>query len=190
MQELWQLYTQQGLPIEDAGADKKTVFSQGLLHGAAHVWMWRKQGQTAEVLLQKRAPHKATWPNCYDISAAGHIDLHETPLAAALREAKEEINLDITPDRLNLFGVHRAHMVAPNGAIENEFQWLYLLELSGNQDFTLQATEVAATEWIPLEKFKQDCTSDRYVSHSKLYYDTVTQSIEAASAPNGQQTVV
>ena len=117
LDELWQLYDEQGVALEDKGSAKDEVFSKGLLHGAAHVWIWRIKDGIPEVLLQKRAPNKRTWPNRYDISAAGHIDLGETPLDTALREANEEIGLNVTPDKLKHFGVHRAHLETENNQL-------------------------------------------------------------------------
>ena len=181
MDELWQLYDEHGQPLIGKGAKKDDVFTQGILHGASHVWIWRKNNGNTEILLQKRASDKRTWPNRYDISAAGHIDLDETPLDAALREAKEEINLDIDSHELKLFGVHRAYLKAENGAIENEFQWLYSLELDSNTNFTLQTSEVESLAWVSMSKFKAVCTGDQYVPHGQLYYDTVISAIESAA---------
>lgn len=183
MDELWQLYDEQGNPLAGTGGTKNEVFAQGLLHAAAHVWIWRTTNGATEILLQKRAANKRTWPTRYDISAAGHIDLGETPLDAALREAKEEINLSITKDDLRLFSVHRAHLAAANGATENEFQWLYSLELTSETTFDLQASEVDSLLWMPLDQFKRECTTDQYVPHTALYYNTVIQTIESAAKP-------
>lgn len=177
MDELWQLYDEQGQALEGKGGKKDEVFSQGILHGASHVWIWRKNNDMHEILLQKRTADKRTWPNRYDISAAGHIDLGETPLDAALREAKEEINLNIVPQELKLFGVHRAYLKTENGAVENEFQWLYSLELVSDTDFSLQASEVDSLAWVSLDQFKTECISDQYVPHTRLYYDTVASAL-------------
>lgn len=181
MDELWQLYDEQGAALPGMGGTKDAVYGQGLLHGAAHVWIWRNANSGTEVLLQKRAANKRTWPNRYDISAAGHIDLGETPLDAALRETKEEIDLVVTKDELRLFGVHRAHLVAGQNAIENEFQWLYSLELTTDAGFNLETAEVASLVWLPLDKFKEECTGDQYVPHTKPYYDTVIAAIMFAA---------
>lgn len=182
MQELWQLYSNQGTPLTGQGGTKDDIYGKGLLHAASHVWIWRKTNSGIGILLQKRAANKRTWPNCFDISAAGHIDLGEDPLTAALREAKEEINLDIDPANLQFIGVHRAYLKAGSGAIENEFQWLYLLELPQETEFTMQQNEVAALEWQPFEEFKQQAStaSDLYVPHGKVYYDTIARAIEMA----------
>lgn len=181
MDELWQLYDEQGVALKGKGCTKDEAFGQGLLHGAAHVWIWRENDGTLEVLLQKRAPNKRTWPSRYDISAAGHIDLDETPLDAGLREAREEVGLDITRDKLKLFSVHRAHLKEENGAIENEFQWLYSLELTSDTGFSLQPSEVESLVWVPMNQFKDECASGHYVPHAKLYYDTVIAAIKAAA---------
>lgn len=180
MDELWQLYDEQGQALKAKGARKDDIYSKGLLHAASHVWIWRRNDASLDILLQKRATDKQTWPNRYDISAAGHIDLGETPLEAALREAKEEINLNILSDKLKLFGVHRAYLMTDNGAIENEFQWLYSLELTSDTDFSLQASEVESSMWVSIDQFKDEYMSDQYVPHAKLYYNTVITAIESA----------
>jgi isopentenyldiphosphate isomerase len=181
--EQWQLFDEQGRPIPGAGAAKNEVFGQGLLHAAAHVWIWRLANGQPEILLQKRAATKRTWPNRYDISAAGHIDLGEEPLAAALRETSEEIGLGLAETDLQLFSVQRAHLRAGPDAIENEFQWLYLLKLPDHSSFDLQAEEVAAMEWKSLHRFQQEvqADSDDYVPHSAHYFATVIAAIEAAA---------
>jgi len=180
MEESWQLYDDQGRPIAGQGANKDDVFGKGLLHGAAHVWIWRNNKGEAEVLLQKRASNKRTWPNKYDISAAGHIDLGEEPLTAALREAKEEIGLDIGEEELKLFAVYRSHMVAENDTIENELRWLYIFEITEDFEFNLQESEVDSLQWKPLVTFKAEFNNGQYVPHGNIYYETVTLAIEAA----------
>jgi isopentenyl-diphosphate Delta-isomerase len=181
MSELLQSYNEQGLPINGKGVSRGDAFSQNLLHAASHVWIWRVKGGVPEVLLQKRSATMITWPNCYDISAAGHIGFGEAPLYAAMREAKEEINLDIAENDLRLFSAVRAQLIAPSGAKENEFQWLYSLKCPDNIDFNLQESEVASLLWIPLEQFKAECMSDQYVPHGKVYYDTVIEALESAA---------
>lgn len=181
MDELWQLYDEQGQALEGKGDKKDNVFSKGILHGASHVWIWRKNNGTPEILVQKRAAGKRTWPNHYDISAAGHIDLNETPLDAAQREAKEEIGLDVAANELKLFGLHRVNLTTEDGSIENEFQWLYSLELAIDKDFTLQTAEVASLAWVPLDEFKNESTSNEYVPHTKPYYNIVASAIESAA---------
>ena len=54
--------------------------------------------QNGELLLQQRSLNKDVQPGKWDTSVAGHIDIGETPVEAALREALEEVGVKgITP---------------------------------------------------------------------------------------------
>lgn len=181
MANLCQLYNNQGIALAGKGGIKEDIFSKGLLHGASHVWVWRKNNDVVEILLQKRSSKKLTWPNKYDVSAAGHIDLDETPLAAAIREAKEEINLDVQEDKLESFGVYRAYMVAENGAIENEFQWLYIFEVNQSAEFNLEKAEVDSLKWMPVDNFEKKFNSSEFVPHGRVYYETVLSAVKFLS---------
>jgi isopentenyl-diphosphate delta-isomerase len=184
MKETWQLYDTHGQPLEGQGAGKTEIRTKALLHGASHVWMWRETNGAIKVLLQKRAADKATWPNCYDISAAGHIDLGESPIAAAIRETKEEIGLDITLADLYYIGTQYAYIVAPNGLIEHEYQFLYAVRLRKVADFSLQQAEVASLEWKTLDDFAGEvlAQNDRYVPHGDGYYQSVITAIGQLSS--------
>ncbi len=179
MIELWQLYDNQGRVLQGKGASKDEVYSQGLLHGAAHVWIWRVNNSVPEVLLQKRAANKRTWPNLYDISAAGHINLDENPLDAALRESQEELGLNFN-NNLQLIGLHRAMLNAGNDNVENEFQWLYLCELTYDPVFNLQSQEVGSVGWKSLTSLENEIVEPQslYIPHGELYFKTVIGAIK------------
>lgn len=184
MSELWQLYDEQAKPLDGQGAPKEDVFSKGLLHGASHVWIWRKKRGTLEVMLQRRASGKRTWPDCLDISAAGHIDLGESPETAALREAEEEIGLTIDPSKLFFLDRFRAHLEAGENLIENEHQFLYLLR-TDQEDFKSDGVEVNSTEWRALDVFEVQTlvdNSSEYVPHGNEYYELVIRGIRKVSA--------
>lgn len=173
--ELWQLYDEQGNPLSGKGATKEEVLSKGLLHAASHVWIWRVKNDVVEILLQKRAATKRTWPNYYDISAAGHIDLGETPLTAAVREAKEEINLGVNPDDLKFAGSrHGSIAVSDSELIENEFCFIYTLRLDDETDFSLNDGEVDSLVWKDIETIKSEMQNDsgdeKYVPHGDTYF--------------------
>lgn len=168
------------MSIPNDGKDKVEVFEDALLHGAAHVWIWRRQGDKVEVLLQKRATDKPTWPDFFDISAAGHIDDGEDPLKAAIRETNEEIGLNIHPNDLKLIGVQRMYFPLDNGWTENEYQWLYLLEVKQETQFKMSDGEVDSLAWKSIDDFKKESTDPgkKYVPHGVAYYAAVTEAIE------------
>lgn len=177
--ELWQLFDDSGKPIKGRGAISDDIFGKGLLHGASHVWITRGSGTNKQVLLQKRAAKKRTYPNLFDISAAGHIDLGETPEEAAVREAKEEIGLKIDKNKLHFIMLDRTNVkVKGTDATENEYRWVYLYEIDGSQkNFILQNSEVDSLIWKSIKEFEKELSNEEskksYVPHSIDYYSKV-----------------
>lgn len=149
-EELWQGYKPNG---ELGKAITRADAAVGALHGASHVWIWRQHDNQIEVLVQKRAKDKLTWPGYLDISAAGHIDAGETPIAAAVRETHEEINLHIDIDNLRLLFVRHVDDETGSGVREHEFVWVYLYALQEpSEDLRLEDGEVDEIQWLPLDK--------------------------------------
>ncbi|HSX00207.1 MAG TPA: NUDIX domain-containing protein [Patescibacteria group bacterium] len=180
----YQLFDEQGRALVDKAASKMEVLSKGLLHGAAHVWIWRHHAGRIELLLQRRADNMATFAGMLDISAAGHIDYREEPLAAAVRECQEEVGLKALIEDLRFVMVHRRRLSVMNTAlIENEFVWVYLLELRRDVDFELQAKEVSEVMWKPLTACKSEIYSaanDQYVPHGRPYFDMLFEGLAQA----------
>lgn len=69
---------------------REEVHARQLLHRAVHVWVWNSAG---ELLLQLRSATKDQYPGCYTSSASGHVDAGEDYHAAAIRELREELQL-------------------------------------------------------------------------------------------------
>lgn len=179
-EELWQQYNERGEPIGSKGITKFQGRS-GMLHGASHVWIWRGAGDDLEILLQKRGVDMPTWPGCFDISAAGHIDFGEPPLQTAIRETREEIGYDIEAHHLRLLFVHRARLVTGNIS-ENEFQWIYGLHLNDTQaTFAHKDGEVDSLLWVKLDDFKrlaaQKMPGKRMVPHGEVYFVSLLKEI-------------
>ena len=57
------------------------VHRDGDYHRAVHVWIYSES--THELLLQKRADCKESWPGQWDISSAGHISAGDSSLVTA-----------------------------------------------------------------------------------------------------------
>lgn len=187
MNELWQLYDNQGRPIAGKGATKNNVYGNALLHAASHVWIWHRNGQDIEILLQKRAANTRTWPGRYDISAAGHIDLGENEVQAAVREAAEEIGFKPDISQLEFIGTHRCFVVAADKAwTENEIRYLYLLRMDANTKFKLEDGEVDSLEWKSVVTIKQELDDqalrNKYVPHAGAYFAMLFEALERAAS--------
>ncbi|RYX78711.1 NUDIX domain-containing protein [bacterium] len=185
MTEQIQGYSENGelgesLPIDQIG--------KGLLHAAAHVWIWRRTegSDYYQILLQKRAARSRTWAGYWDVSTAGHNDAGESPITTAVREASEELGIDLEPAKLSLVGVYRwrQQAVTQPGApiiIENEFQWLYTYETEDLSNLRYQEKEVDDSLWVTSDQFDQlICSSSELgviIDHDADYYSILRRHI-------------
>ncbi len=74
------------------------VHRDGDWHATVHVWLITPR---REILLQKRASTKETWPGKWDISAAGHIQAGDSAIDTAIREVREELGLGVRAEELH-----------------------------------------------------------------------------------------
>lgn len=120
---------------------------KGLIHRIVRIMVENSDGK---ILLQKRA-NKMTWPNCWDNSAAGHVDEGEDYLGAARRELFEEIGLD--GQDLTEVGKYYSDAVY-QGRILKRFNMVYKLvaEETPSQLNPIEVTEVA---WFTVENAKK-----------------------------------
>lgn len=65
--------------------ERDIIHAKGLWHREISIWIINENG---EVLLQKRSPKKKQGANKWSTSCAGHIDIGEKPIQAAIRELK------------------------------------------------------------------------------------------------------
>lgn len=85
--------------------NRELIYKNGNWHKTVHIWLLNPK---KELLIQKRAKNKQTFPNLWAISIAGHVMSGETSLEAAIREIKEEIGIDINSNTLkHIFSVKR-----------------------------------------------------------------------------------
>ena len=80
---------------------REVAHRDGIRHRTSHLWLLRKKDGALQILLQKRSADKPSFPNCYDISSAGHIPAGGEFASSALRELKEELRRFHRPVRNN-----------------------------------------------------------------------------------------
>lgn len=93
-----------------------------------------------DVLLMKRAPHRRVFPNKYN-GVGGHIERDEDPLSGAIREIKEETNLDVHDVQLR--AIYNIDAGYDNGIVLFVFT-----AISDRRDFVAQLNE-GTLHWIP-----------------------------------------
>lgn len=152
--------------------DRKEVHNLGLFHKAVHVWLFCPD--TQELLLQKRANNKDSWPSKWDISAAGHIISGGNSLQTAQSETEEELGLFFEIERFKYLFTHLEQLSSIQHGkpfINNEFNDVFVIIVSKEEReslpntrlqggaamtsnsiptrFVLQASEVEEVKWLP-----------------------------------------
>ncbi|MBI3970512.1 MAG: NUDIX domain-containing protein [Chloroflexi bacterium] len=146
--ELFDVYDGAGRP---AGRVKRRadVHRDGDWHRSFHCWVACEAGRAdgaPALLLQRRGPHKDTWPNRLDVSVGGHYRAGEV-LVDVLREVEEEIGRAARLEDLVYLGRRVYVGEQEPGVRDRELQEVYLWRSSLRlEDFRPQPVEVTALE--------------------------------------------
>lgn len=92
MEEIFDVFNEKGEYLNQT-ASREVCHSKGLWHKAVTVFIINSKEQ---VLLQKRSPNKKLWPNCWDITAGGHVLSGEFGFQSIIREVEEELGFTLT----------------------------------------------------------------------------------------------
>lgn len=132
---------------------RSEVHREGDWHKAVHIWILNNNG---DVLLQRRCATKDSNPNMLDISSAGHLSAGDESLDGAIRELKEELNLDVKPEELKFIKTIKRSSKYTSTFINNEFDDLYILITDKTiSDMKYQEDEISEIFFVPYKKFKQ-----------------------------------
>ncbi len=150
--ELLDIVDEQGNPTGKV-RERSLVHRYGDRHRTAHVWITRPNaGGSFDVLLQKRAETKESYPGCHDISSAGHIPAGCGYVESALRELEEELGITAAPEDLRFIGYRQVNArMEFQGRLfhDNEYSAIYLYEKPVNISFlTLQESEIESVLWM------------------------------------------
>ncbi len=129
---------------------------------AAYVFLLRGTGHEAEVLLQLRQGtgyRDGHWA----AAAAGHVEADESVLAAACREAAEEVGVKIEPADLEpLTTMHRTH--ANHDPIDERVDFFFGCHRWAGEPRLLEAAKAAGIGWFSLAALPEPVVPhERYV---------------------------
>lgn len=140
---------------------REVAHERGICHRTVHSWIFRRKRGRIQILLQKRSRDKDSFPGMYDTSSAGHIEAGQEPLEAAIRELKEELGIQASPEQMIFVGTFRTEIKMEfHGKMfhDNQVAFVYLYDAPVNaDDLILQEDEVEAIEWFDLEDVYRDC---------------------------------
>ena len=131
---------------------RSLVHRDGDLHPTVHIWLIKRKDMGIYVLLQKRAAGKRINPDCYDVSAAGHVSQGGEFRSAAVRELHEELGIDIPSGKLELIGLRR-NLYTDGDIKDNEMSAVYICRENINTDeLLLDSEEVSEVCWAEIDE--------------------------------------
>lgn len=143
---------------------------KGLIHRIVRIMVEDGQGK---LLLQKRSAKMKRWPNCWDNSAAGHVDVGEEYDEAAKRELQEEIGIE----RANLeeLGTYFTDRKLEDIPHFRRFNRTYKT-IATAAEVVIDPGEVSEARWFTLDEVKTlinespDMVTDGLVDVMSRYY--------------------
>jgi isopentenyl-diphosphate delta-isomerase len=146
------LLNEQGQAIGEV--DKQNVHhAQTPLHAAFSVFLFDRSGN---MLCQKRALHKKTWPGVWSNACCGHPSPGESTANAAQRRIMEELGL--SGISLHIALPDFRYRATFQGIVENELCPVFI-GIIEQHAIRLNPDEVASLKWVPWAAFKAACKS-------------------------------
>lgn len=125
-------------------AERRDVHAKKLTHRSVHAifFNWSRN-----ILLQKRALGKDTYPGIWTTSCSGHVDSGESYEDALLRECREELGVSLKISDFNYVGKIPA-------CEETGFEFTQVYTITNTGPFMFPHTEVQSLDWMPLDMFE------------------------------------
>ena len=137
-------------------------------HLVAHVWIRNSKG---EYLIAQRSANRPTFPlvwECVD----GSVIKGENSLQGALREVKEEVGVDLLPEK--------GHVILSDikkiefGKVVNKIVDVWLFEYDGEVDLSNATTdEVAQVAWMNRSQIKELFDANMFVDTLEYFFTEV-----------------
>lgn len=158
--ELFDIVDEAGNPTGQT-VERSVAHTYGIRHRTVHIWIFRETEGKKQVLLQKRALTKDSFPGRYDTSCAGHIQAGAAPLESAIRELEEELGVKADSSQLKLAGTFNIQYDKEfHGRVfkDNEiaFVYVYLGKIDIDR-LVLQKEELDCVEWFDLDETYEEC---------------------------------
>jgi Isopentenyldiphosphate isomerase len=169
--EYFNVYNKYGEKTDQI-VERTTAHKEGVCHRVVHLWIMNSQNQ---LLLQQRSANKDSGASLWYISVGGHIDKSEDIETTLIREAQEELGIDISSmtDSIEyLFTFKEFQSTQNNTFLDDEFYDVFLLKADFDlNQLILQEEEVQAVKYMDYAEFKKLILSgDKSFLHHDIAY--------------------
>ena len=163
--ELWDLYTENREPTGRTHIRGEEI-PEGFYHLVVHVWVKNSRG---EYLISQRSASRPAWPLMWE-TVGGSALAGEDSLAAAIREAKEEVGLDLMPGNGTLLFSKIRNDIP--GEKPNHFLDVWLFHYDGEISLSAATTdEVAQSKWMTVSQIRDLLDSGKMVETLRYFFE-------------------
>ena len=165
--EIWDLYNENREPLGKDHIRGEQLPIDGY-HLVVHVWIRNSKG---EYLISQHSANRPTFPlvwECVD----GSVVKGEDSLQGALREVKEEVGVDLLPEKgqVILSDMKKIEF----GKVVNKIVDVWLFEYDGEVDLSNATTdEVAQVAWMNREQIKELFDANMFVETLEYFFTEV-----------------
>lgn len=133
-------------------------------HLVVHVWIRNAKG---EYLISQRSANRSIYPLMWEC-VGGSIVKGEDSLQGAIREAKEEVGVDLKPENGQVLYTKTRKII--NSKIYNDIMDVWLFDYDGEVDLGNATTdEVVQVTWMKRKQIKELFIKERVGSYTKTW---------------------
>ena len=163
--ELWDLYTEDRI-LTDKSHVRGEALPENLFHLVVHVWIKNSKGQ---YLISQRAADRPTCPLMWE-TVGGSVLKGEDSFHGALREVKEEVGIDLSPDKGRL--VFSKVRKSAGRRIYNDILDVWCFGYDGKAHLDRADTkEVEQTKWLGKEEIRELYDSNLLVETLSYFFE-------------------
>lgn len=172
--ELWDLYAEDRTLTGGTHVRGETI-PEGCYHLVVHVWIRNRAGQ---YLVSQRAADRPTFPLMWEC-VGGSVVIGEDSLTGAIREAKEEVGVDLEPEKGRVvFSRTRKGF--------RDIMDVWLFDFDGPVDLSRATTrEVAQVHWMDWEQIMALYQQGKLVDTLEYFFTQVDMATPARLVDSG-----
>lgn len=165
--EIWDLYTEDR---ELTGKEhiRGEKLPENLYHLVVHVWIRNNKG---EYLISQRSANRPTFPLMWEC-VGGSVLKGESSIQGAIREAKEEVGVDLSPDNGKMFFSKVRKII--DGKRFNDIVDVWLFQYDGDVTLNNATTdEVEQTVWMNKSRILELFEQNKLVDTLKYFFTEI-----------------
>lgn len=165
--EIWDLYSEDRELLGKDHVRGEQLPMDGY-HLVVDVWIRNSKG---EYLISQRSANRPTYPLMWEC-VGGAVVKGEDSLQGAIREAKEEVGIDLQPEKGQVLFTKTRKII--DGRISNSILDVWLFEYDGAVDLNNATTdEVAQAVWMDRIKIKELFEENMFVDILEYFFTEV-----------------